>query len=145
MRRMHQRTGRLQHVQAASARFVDCVFRSAVGRDHDCSRAHVGGLLRQADAPRAQFRQHGFVMDEVAQYGERLLFRGFQRQCDGVFTPKHMPRCSARMIFILTLCHKVKDHDDSNVFKIILFGLVLPDDLFQQIDVISEGFAARRR
>jgi len=31
------------------------------------------------------------------------------------------------------------------VFKEILFGPVLPDDLFQEVDVISEGFAARRR
>ena len=45
----------------------------------------------------------------------------------------------------LTLCHKVKDRDDLNVFKKISFGPVLPDDLFQQIDVISEGFAAGRR
>ena len=49
------------------------------------------------------------------------------------------------VVFIFTLYHKVKDHDDSNVFKEISFGPVLPDDLFQQIDVISEGFAARSR
>ena len=49
------------------------------------------------------------------------------------------------VVFIFTLYHKVKDHADSNVFKIISFGPVLPDDLFQQIDVISEGFAAGSR
>ena len=59
-------------------------------------------------------------------------------------TPARQTRASIpkTVVFIFTLYHKVKDHADSNVFKDISFGPVLPDDLLQQIDVISEGFAA---
>src|SRR6185437_9864258 len=67
------------------------------------------------------------------------------------FTPKHIPKCSARMIFIIdgagladliyTLYHKVKDRRHSFLFKRFLW-FVLPDDLLQQGDVFREGFAA---
>lgn len=54
-----------------------------------------------ADAPGAQFRQDGFVVDEVARNGERRVPGGFPGQGDGVLDPEHLPKCSARMIFML--------------------------------------------
>src|SRR5437016_9412465 len=60
-------------------------------------------------------------------------------------TPKHMPRCSARMIFISpsswTLYCKVKDRAWPLPFKRLFTGLGLLDDFFEQVDVGGEGLA----
>ena len=72
MRRVHERTGRLDHVQATVARFSHRAFRGSVRRHHHRWGAHIGGLLRQADALRVQIGKDGFVVDEVAKNGERL-------------------------------------------------------------------------
>ena len=63
-------------------------------------------------------------------------------------TPKHMPRCSARIIFmlkLLILCyHKVNDRTRSVSFKLFsLFTLGLLEDLLQQVDVVAESLLAR--
>ena len=60
----------------------------AVRRDHHRPRVRRRRLLFNANASRAQFRQHGFVVDQVAQDGQRFAFRGFQRQRNGVLHPK---------------------------------------------------------
>src|SRR6185369_17521372 len=70
-------------------------------------------------------------------------------------TPKHMPKCSARMIFILllwpmalapSLCiAKLKTTGVLVCSKDFSFRPGLLDDLLQQIDVAGEGFLAGRR
>src|ERR1017187_2931508 len=62
------------------------------------------------------------------------------------FTPKHMPKCSARMIFInINFVSQSKRPRLGRGVQTNLSGLVLPDDLFELVDVFSEGFAARGR
>src|SRR5437773_1427586 len=60
-------------------------------------------------------------------------------------TPKHMPRCSALIIFI----HFVSQSKRPYPFQFVqnsfyLFRLGLLDDFFQQIDVTGEGLLAGR-
>jgi hypothetical protein len=44
----------------------------------------LAGLPFKPDSLGAQFRQHGFVVDQIAQNRERLAFGGFNRQRNGV-------------------------------------------------------------
>ena len=102
---------------------VERAFGSAVRRDHHRLRGHLFGLLLDHHPLGLQCGQNVFVMDQVAENRQRLAARGFNASAMASLTPKHIPRCSARMIFIFctyytfTLYHKVKDLAVSVLFK----------------------------
>ena len=86
--RLDQRTRGFEHLQSTLARLGQPTLRGAMRGDHHRGRGHIGGRSSNADAVRPQFGQHGFVVDQVAQDGQRLPPRRGQRQGDGVSDAK---------------------------------------------------------
>ena len=91
--------------------------------DHHRLRFHFGRLLLDGDAPGAQLGEHGFVVDQVAEDGERSRFGLRGRQRDGVPDAEAHAQmfCTddSHVLFKepLTLYHKVKDVGGSYSFK----------------------------
>ena len=134
-------------------------------------------LIRRSDAPCAVIMAPGVVTD-AGSCSTRMPFSRSAASTDSLCTnspimvsgcasacrnaramasrtPKHMPRCCARMIFIMVLrvsqaciqfdfaLQSRKPAEGRAAFIPGLFRtLGLPDDLFEQVDVIGEGFAA---
>ena len=96
---MDQRTGRFQHAQPAFPQRQKCFVRRAVRGDHDRRRSHVLHAVFHAQAAGAQARQHGLVVRQFAQNGQRRRTVRARARSMASRTPKHMPRCAARMIF----------------------------------------------
>ena len=88
MRNVDKRTRSLQHVQSAPTRFFQNAFGRAVRRDHHRLRSDIGRLPLKANSLRTQFRQHGFVVDQIAQNRKRLAFHRLQSQGNGILYPK---------------------------------------------------------
>jgi hypothetical protein len=79
-----ERAGRFQYLQAAFAHGVKLALRSAVRGNHYGLRVHLPGVVLELDASGPQFRQNGFVVDEVAQHSERTGLCLFLCQRNGV-------------------------------------------------------------
>ena len=84
VRDVDERAGRLDDIQAERPRVRQRPLRRAVGGDHDALRPHLRGLVRDGDAPGAQVFQHGRVVHQVAENGERRGAGLFERQRDRV-------------------------------------------------------------
>ena len=67
---VNQRTGRLDDTQAAGANPGQRLLRGAVRRDHHRLSGDVGGAVSGGDPLLAKIRQHGGVVDQVAEDGQ---------------------------------------------------------------------------
>ena len=85
---VNQRTRRFDHLQPAIPDFSQLAIRSAMRGDHHQRRGHGGRLAPKLDALRPQPGQHGFVVDQVAEDGQRLVGRFLHGQRDGVTNAK---------------------------------------------------------
>jgi len=81
---MHQRACCFRHIQTPISRSLDGLFGRAMSGNHDCLGFHCAGILSDSDASVAKVGQDGFIMHEVAEDSEGLLFGMFHGQRNGV-------------------------------------------------------------
>jgi len=94
---MDERTRGFGDLEALRPDGLNASRRSAVGGDDDVAGGDLGGILTNLDSPTSEVSQHGFVMDEIAQYGDRPLGRVLLGEGDGVADAKaHAEMVSAQ-------------------------------------------------
>ena len=100
MRHTDQRARRFQDIQPACSCLAQSALRSPMRRNHNGLRRYAPHVLLNANSPRLQLRQHRFVVNQIPRMVRGLLRAVTFANAMASLTPKHIPKCSARMIFI---------------------------------------------
>jgi hypothetical protein len=88
VRVMDQRTGRLDDIETAIANPGERPVRSAVGGNEHRRRLDFSEIAGKGHPPGAQGAEHGFVMHQITEDGNRLLFNVLICQRNGVADAK---------------------------------------------------------
>src|SRR5688572_27683102 len=88
MRDLHERAGGLDHFQPQCAGAREGAFGRPVGRDHQRWSRDVVDMLRDGDALRFESAEDGWVVNQVAEDGERTGISVVERKGDRVAHPE---------------------------------------------------------